>query len=127
MDKVIIMNFISNDKENLDGSIFSNETITEKEGYEALLYVLKVYLNLPYYNDFTDIITDGGYLNDCIPLNTNCWEYWLEGVEKVKKKGSLPIKISSDKIITEKEGYEAMIYMLDTYWIKGNNYYFKLY
>ncbi|MFT5264835.1 MAG: hypothetical protein ACI8YQ_003584 [Polaribacter sp.] len=26
------------------------------------------------------------------------------------------MKMSSDKMITEKEGYEAMLYMLEAYW-----------
>ncbi len=60
-----------------NGIIFSNETITEKEGYQAMLYMLEAYWEATKSNDLTDILS-GGKLWEDKPIDTAYWEYWLE-------------------------------------------------
>ena len=76
------------------GIIFSNETITEKEGYEAMLYMLKAYWEATGSNDLTDILSGGEYwLEPDRPADCVFWVYWLEAIEKVKKEGPPPLKV----------------------------------
>lgn len=87
------MKLLSDGKINEDGIISSNEMISEKEGYEAMLYMLKAYWETTGSNDLTDILSGGEYwpvLNR--PADSAFWEYWLEAIEKVKKEGPPPIK-----------------------------------
>lgn len=87
------MKLASDGKINDDGIIFSNEKITEKEGYEAMLYMLKAYWDATGSNDLTDILSGGEYWPvSNRPADSAFWEYWLEAVEKVKKEGAPPIK-----------------------------------
>jgi len=87
------MKLASDGKINSDGIIFSNETITEKEGYEAMLYMLKSYWEATGSNDLTDILSGGEYWGEVNkPADTAFWEYWLEAIEKVKKGGPPPLK-----------------------------------
>ena len=72
------MKLLSDGKISEDGIISSNELITEKEGYEAMLYMLKAYWEATGSNDLTDILSGG--------------EYWLEAIDKVKKEGPPPLK-----------------------------------
>ncbi len=76
----------SDGKISADGIISSNEMITEKEGYEAMIYMLKAYWEATGSNDLTDILS-GGSVNEGKVMDTAYWEYWLEAVEKVKKEG----------------------------------------
>jgi hypothetical protein len=48
------MKLASDGKISVDGIISSNEIITEKEGYEAMLYMLKAYWQATGSNDLTD-------------------------------------------------------------------------
>ena len=84
---------ISSSKITKDGIIFSNDVITEKQGYEAMLYMLKIYWEETGSNDLTDILSGGEYwpVPDR-PADSAFWDYWLEAVEKVKKDGPPPIK-----------------------------------
>ncbi len=66
--------------------------ITSKEGYEAMIYMLKKYWELTGSNDLTDILSGGEYLEDGKPADSAFWEYWLEAIEKVKKDGPPPPK-----------------------------------
>lgn len=87
------MKLASDGKINADGIISSSEMITEKEGYEAMLYMLKAYWEATESNDLTDILSGGEYwpvLNR--PADSAYWEYWLEAIEKVKKEGPPPLK-----------------------------------
>ncbi|MBZ5858552.1 hypothetical protein [Flavihumibacter profundi] len=73
--------------------IKSEKTITEKEGYEAMLYMLKAYWKATGSNDLTDILSGGEYwLEEDTPADSAFWQYWLEAVEKVRKEGSPPFK-----------------------------------
>lgn len=72
--------------------ISSNKTITEKEGYEAMIYMLKGFFELTDSKDLTDIISGGEYITEDTPADSAFWEYWLEAVEKVKKDGAPPLK-----------------------------------
>lgn len=76
------------------GIISSDCLITEKEGYEAMLYMLEAFFNATGSNDLTDILSGGEYwpIQDR-PADSAFWEYWLEAIEKVKKEGPPPIKI----------------------------------
>ena len=77
----------SDGKINAEGRISSNETITEKEGYEAMLYTLEAYWKATGQNDLTDILSGGGYWGDPgKPTDTAYWEYWLEATEKIKQQ-----------------------------------------
>lgn len=82
------MKLASDGKINNEGIISSNEMITEKEGYEAMLYMLQAYFEATESKDLTDILSGGGYWGEAgKPIDTAYWEYWLEAVEKVKKEG----------------------------------------
>jgi hypothetical protein len=72
--------------------IHSKTTITEKEGYEAMLYMLMDYWRLTGSADLTDILSGGEYIEKDTPADSAFWEYWLEAIEKVKKYGSPPLK-----------------------------------
>lgn len=87
------MKLASDGKINEDGIISSNEMITEKEGYEAMLYMLKAYWEDTGSNDLTDIISGGEYWSvHNRPADSAFWEYWLEAIEKVKRCGPPPLK-----------------------------------
>ena len=87
------MKLASDGKINADGIISSNEMITEKEGYEAMLYMLKAFLEATESNDLTDILSGGEYWPvPNRPADSAFWEYWLEAIEKVKKDGPPPLK-----------------------------------
>ena len=67
--------------------------ITEKEGYEAMLYMLKNYWELTGSEDLTDILSGGVcWLKEDTLADSAFWEYWLEAIEKVKKEGPPPLK-----------------------------------
>lgn len=74
-----------------------NETITKKEGYEAMFYVLKAYWENSGSNDLTDILSGGEYWKGTDePADSAFWEYWIESIEKVKKEGPM------FKVLTQK-------------------------
>lgn len=76
----------------LKDNIKNNKTITEKEGYEAMFYMLYDYWKLTKSKDLTDILKGTGYIENGTPADSAFWEYWLDAVEKVKKEGSPPLK-----------------------------------
>lgn len=87
------MKLLSDGKINENGVISSNEMITEKEGYEAMLYMLKAYWEATGSNDLTDILSGGEYwLEVNKPADSAFWEYWLEAIDKFKKEGPPPLK-----------------------------------
>jgi hypothetical protein len=61
-----------------------DQTITSKQGYEAMLHMLNNYWELTGSNDLTDILSGGEYLEDGQPADSAFAEYWEEAVEKVK-------------------------------------------
>ena len=73
-------------------TISSDRTITLKEGYEAMLYMLKYYWELTGSNDLTDILSGGEYVEKDTPADSAFWEYWIEAVDKVKNEGPPPLK-----------------------------------
>ena len=75
------------------GAIFSHENITEKEGYDAMLYMLMAYWESTGSTDLTDILSGGEYwLGKDVPADSAFWEYWLEAIDKVKREGPPPLK-----------------------------------
>ena len=65
-------------------------TITKKEGYEAMLYLLNTYFENSGSNDLTDILSGGEYWQGTEePADSAFWEYWIESIEKVKKDGPM--------------------------------------
>ena len=87
------MKFKSEGKIDANGIISSNEMITEKEGYDAMLYMLKTYWEATASSDLTDILSGGEYwLEINKPADSAFWEYWLEAIEKVRKEGPPPLK-----------------------------------
>ena len=73
--------------------INSSKLITEKQGYEAMLYMLASYCKSTGSTDLTDILSGGEYwLEPDTPADSAFWEYWIEAIEKVKKEGPPPLK-----------------------------------
>lgn len=72
--------------------ISSEKMITEKEGYEAMLYTLLHYWKLSGSNDLTDILSGGEYISEDSPADIIFWKYWLDAIEKVRKEGPPPLK-----------------------------------
>ena len=58
--------------------------ITEKQGYEAMVDMVKAYVDLTGSEDITDILGGGEYLSDGEPADPVFWVYWEEAIEKVK-------------------------------------------
>lgn len=74
--------------------INETQTITDKQGYEAMLYMLKAYWENSGSSDLTDILSGGEYwLEEDTPADSAFWEYWIEAIEKVKKESPPPLKI----------------------------------
>jgi hypothetical protein len=73
--------------------ISSSKLITEKEGYEAMLYMLMNYWELTGSNDLTDILSGGEYIEKDTPGDSAFWEYWIEAIQKVRNDGPPPLKI----------------------------------
>ena len=73
--------------------ISSDKLITEKEGYEAMIYMLTYFWELTGSNDLTTILSGGEYVVEDTPADSAFWEYWLDAVEKVRKNGPPPFKI----------------------------------
>lgn len=73
--------------------IVSEKYVTEKQGYEAMLYMLQYYYDLTESNDLTDILSGGEYMDEDTPADSAFWEYWLDAVEKVKQDGPPPLKV----------------------------------
>ncbi len=71
----------------------AEETLTFKEGYEAMLYLLKNYWELTGSRDLTDILSGGEYLIDGQPADSAFLEYWLDAIDQVKKNGPPPPKM----------------------------------
>ena len=68
-------------------------TITDKEGYEAMLHTLYHYWKLTGSNELTDILSGGEYVEEDTPADSAFWEYWQEAIQKVRKDGPLPLKV----------------------------------
>ncbi|RZM22948.1 MAG: hypothetical protein EOO88_27790 [Pedobacter sp.] len=67
--------------------------ITDKEGYEAMIYMLQAYWEATGSNDLTDILSGGEYwLESDTPADSAFWEYWIEAIEKVRNQGPPPFK-----------------------------------
>jgi hypothetical protein len=73
--------------------ISNNRTITEKEGYEAMIYMLSYYWKLTGSNDLTDILSGAEYIAEDTPADSAFWEYWLDAIERVRKDGPPPLKV----------------------------------
>ncbi|WP_395043758.1 hypothetical protein [Flavobacterium sp.] len=73
--------------------MISRFTITDKEGYYALMYMLKAFWENSGSNDLTDILSGGECWELDVPADPVFWEYWLEAIEKVKNEGNPPIKV----------------------------------
>lgn len=72
--------------------VSSEKLITEKQGYEAMLYMLRYYYEITGETDLTDILSGGEYITKDNPGDPAFWYYWLDAVEKVKREGSPPLK-----------------------------------
>jgi hypothetical protein len=72
--------------------IHNDEKITIKQGYEAMLSMLKNYLELTDSNEITDILSGGCYLlAEDTPADISFFLYWEEAVEQVIRDGSPPL------------------------------------
>ncbi|ADB39483.1 hypothetical protein [Spirosoma linguale] len=72
--------------------ISSEKLITEKEGYEAMLYMLRYYYELTGETDLTDILSGGEYITENNPGDPAFWYYWLDAIEKVRQEGPPSLK-----------------------------------
>jgi hypothetical protein len=72
--------------------IEASTTITDKEGYEAMLYTLMKYYELSGSTDLTDILSGGEYIVADTPGDSAFWYYWKESIEKVRSDGPPPLK-----------------------------------
>jgi len=73
--------------------ITGTKIITDKEGYEAMLYMLLAYWQSTGSTDLTDILSGGEYwLEPDTPADSAFWEYWQEAIEKVRSEGPPPLK-----------------------------------
>jgi len=87
------MKLLSDGKIGKGGIISSNELITEKEGYEAMSYMLKAYWEATGSSDLTDILSGGEYWTEINkPADSAFWGYCLEAIDKVKKEDPSPLK-----------------------------------
>lgn len=74
--------------------ITSTRTITDKEGYEAMLYLLHDFWKSTGSSDLTDILSGGEYwLAADTPADSAFWEYWQEAIDKVRREGPPPLKV----------------------------------
>lgn len=73
--------------------IISNRTITEKEGYEAMIYMLNNFLELTGSNDLVHVLEGSEYVEADTPADSAFWDYWVEAVDMVKKNGPPPLKV----------------------------------
>lgn len=82
------MNTVDGDKITIDDSVFSNELITEREGYDAVLYMLNSYWEETGSDDLTELLSKSGYGSDAFKTkDSDLWRNWLEAIDKVKKDG----------------------------------------
>ena len=72
--------------------ILNGNSLTYKEGYEAMLYMLYNYWKLTDSDDLTDILSGGEYIALNTPADPLFWKYWLEAIEQVRKDGPPPLK-----------------------------------
>jgi len=72
--------------------IDDQKIITDKQGYEAMLYLLMKYWKETGSTDLTDILSGGEYIAPDTPADPLFWEYWQEAIEKVKRDGPPPFK-----------------------------------
>lgn len=76
------MKDIAEGKIDSNGFIHSSDLITEKEGYEAMLWMLRSFWETRGSSDLTDILSGGEYwfLNGH-PADHGIWIEWLEAVQ----------------------------------------------
>ena len=67
--------------------------MNKKEAYEALFYFLEKWYNITKSDDIGEMLSLMEYLEDGKPADPVMWDYWIEAIEKVKSKGSPPIKV----------------------------------
>jgi hypothetical protein len=70
--------------------------ITEKQGFEAMLHMLKVYREFKESNDIVDILSGGQCMKDGEPVDPDILFMWEDAVEKVKN-GEPPIELNLTK------------------------------
>jgi hypothetical protein len=73
--------------------IVSEKLLTEKEGYEAMLYTLMEYYERSKSTDLTDILSGGEYVAEDTPADPAFWHYWVRAIEKVRRDGPPPLKV----------------------------------
>lgn len=71
----------------MDDKLEAEKTLTIKEAYEAMIYMLLGYNELTDSTDLTDILSGGEYATNGKPADPVFWEYWLEAIERLKKEG----------------------------------------
>jgi hypothetical protein len=70
--------------------IDNNTNMSIKEGYEAMLLMLKAYWEATESTDLTDILSGGEYWPGTdYPADSAFWEYWLEAIDKLREEGPL--------------------------------------
>ena len=73
--------------------IVGNQTLTEQEGYEALLYTLLQYWQKSGKDDLTAILSAGAYVEPDTPADPAMWYAWREAIATVRRLGPPPLKV----------------------------------
>lgn len=74
-------------------AIEGSQTLTEQEGYEALLYTLLQYWENTGKDDLTAILSAGAYVEPDMPADPVIWYAWLEAIATVHQQGPPPLKV----------------------------------
>ena len=74
-------------------AIEGSQTLTEQEGYEALLYTLLQYWKKTGKDDLTAILSAGAYVEPDMPADPVIWYAWLEAIATVRRQGPPPLKV----------------------------------
>lgn len=73
----------------------NTETITLKEGYDAMYLFLHNYWELTDSIDLTDILSGGQYVNKEQIADSAFWDYWLDAINSIKNGIAPQIKTLS--------------------------------
>jgi len=74
-------------------TIEGSQTLTEQEGYEALLYTLLHYWQQTGKEDLTAILSAGAYVEPDTPADPVFWDAWREAIATVRRQGPPPLKV----------------------------------
>jgi hypothetical protein len=93
--------------------IFPKIKISKQVGYYAAIKLTHNFFNLSHTDDLTDILSGAEYWStDGVPADSAFWAYWNEAIAEVRHRHTANEFLNGSEI-TDKEGYEAMIFFLE--------------